>query len=105
MDSWAVGVLAYEILFGRAPFSGETREQKRFQIVVSEPHFPDQCPGTCVENCLPPSPGSGSDGAKSSSGSVSALARDFIQSALRKDPAERPSIETLINHPWILQFH
>ena len=31
-------------------------------------------------------------------------AQDFIKGALNRDPARRPSIPQLLEHPWVLQF-
>ena len=40
VDWWSFGVLLYEMLLGKAPFSGDN-EQKIFSAVLkSNPHFP-----------------------------------------------------------------
>ena len=35
--------------------------------------------------------------------SISPLARDFITRCLQTDPARRPSVNELKQHPWITQ--
>ena len=39
-DAWAVGVLAYELMVGHAPFEKETRLATYESILYSEPEFP-----------------------------------------------------------------
>eukprot|EP00892_Ulva_mutabilis_P001155 jgi/Ulvmu1/1103/UM106_0020.1 len=79
LDVWAVGVLAYEMLLGRAPFSGKTSAATVQQIRRGfTGRFPDTAPPQ-----------------------LSAPAKDFIQRCLRHAPAARPTIEQLLRHHWI----
>eukprot|EP00878_Enallax_costatus_P047629 GHUV01058595.1.p1 GENE.GHUV01058595.1~~GHUV01058595.1.p1 ORF type:complete len:140 (-),score=27.47 GHUV01058595.1:47-466(-) len=40
VDSWAVGVLVYELLVGCPPFSGKNKEATEARIVSGVPRFP-----------------------------------------------------------------
>ncbi len=40
MDSWAVGILAYELLVGYPPFEQESRAATYEHIMYKEPKFP-----------------------------------------------------------------
>lgn len=59
VDTWAVGVLAYELLNGCPPFAAPSRQQTEFQIMQLEPAFVAD---------------------------VSTGAEDFILACLTKDP-------------------
>lgn len=37
--------------------------------------------------------------------SASSEALDLITACLRFDPSKRPSVETLLEHPYVAQFH
>ena len=39
VDCWAVGVLAYELLFGAAPFNNKNRAYVTLNIVSKEPFY------------------------------------------------------------------
>lgn len=73
VDTWAVGVLTYELLVGFPPFIDETKVQTENKIKACYPVFPSK---------------------------LSHLARDFVNSALSKEPTERPTIYELLHHPW-----
>ena len=74
VDVWCAGILAYELLVGGPPFEADTKEATYIRIIKTEPFIP---------------------------GHLSAAAQDFIKSALRKDPALRPTIDQLAAHPWL----
>lgn len=76
VDSWAIGVLAFELLIGYAPFEGNSKEETCISILGQEPcydHYPSLQKG----------------------------AMSFIKAALTKDPDFRPSCKDLLDHPWI----
>ncbi|GJQ71469.1 hypothetical protein Trydic_g11192 [Trypoxylus dichotomus] len=77
-DIWSVGVLAYVLLSGYTPFGADTKEQTSLNIskgiVTFEPEdFVD----------------------------VSSVALDFIKSILVLNPKKRPTVQELLQHPWI----
>lgn len=74
VDVWATGVLAYEMLVGIAPFQGPDKQAQQHAIYNSNPTFPPYLSDSAV---------------------------DFMTIALSKDPAKRPSIQTLVFHPWL----
>jgi len=74
VDTWACGVLAYELLVGTPPFARKTREETYVSILTSDARFPSW---------------------------MSDEAREWIQLALTKDPARRPGILDLLKHPWV----
>eukprot|EP00887_Chlorella_sp_A99_P007737 scaffold20.g7737.t1 len=74
-DVWAAGVLAYELLVGKPPFEQESREETYQYIRHRDPVLPSWM----------------SDGAK-----------DFITSALAKSARKRPTMQELLQHPWIV---
>eukprot|EP00884_Botryococcus_braunii_P001181 jgi/Botrbrau1/11063/Bobra.0302s0006.1 len=76
VDAWAMGILAYELLVGRAPFQHKQRTDTYEHIMHKRPAFPSDFP----------------EGARS-----------FILAALHKSPKRRPSVAAMLQHPWILQ--
>jgi serine/threonine protein kinase len=73
VDSWALGVLTYHLIFGKAPFSDRNREQMMNKIIKVRPDFE-----------------AGTDG----------VVIDFIQKLLVKDPKKRTTFENLRTHPF-----
>lgn len=42
VDSWAIGVTAYELLYGKLPFDSEYVQELIDKIVSEEPEYPEQ---------------------------------------------------------------
>ena len=74
VDSWAVGILAFEVLVGRAPFEQDCKQTT--------------CDLICYGDFVLPA-------------FLSAQAKDFISRALCKNAAARPSIAELQAHAWV----
>ncbi|KAG2429677.1 hypothetical protein HYH02_014015 [Chlamydomonas schloesseri] len=77
VDSWAVGILAYELLVGYPPFEQESRAATYEHIMYKEPKFPSW---------------------------MSEEARRFINLALCKNATQRPSIADLLAHGWVQPY-
>eukprot|EP00873_Tetraselmis_striata_P004935 jgi/Tetstr1/425199/TSEL_015660.t1 len=75
VDIWAVGVLAYELLAGRPPFEVEEERETAMRIMYhTDIEFP----------CY-----------------VSRNAQEFILTALKKAPGDRPGASALCEHAWL----
>ena len=73
VDWWELGVLTYEMLFGRNPFHDANRTKMFTKICTRDPVFP---------------------------GNVDPNVKDFIMKLLTKNPAERGSLRKLRDHPF-----
>ena len=73
-DVWSLGCLFYELATGRHPFEGKDIKELVHNIRRVEP--------------IP------ADGLKTE-------LREFLMTMLEKDPSKRPSINSLLNHPFI----
>ncbi|XP_026885530.1 serine/threonine kinase 17a like [Electrophorus electricus] len=77
-DMWSIGVLTYVMLTGESPFLGEEKQETFLNISqVNVDYSQDVFHG------------------------VSALAVDFIQSLLQKNPRKRATAEECLDHPWL----
>lgn len=78
VDIWALGVLTYECLVGRPPFEViDSVEDTQRSITEDEVKFPTDI-------------------------SISSDAKQFVLDILRKNPDQRPSLEELMSHPFLL---
>jgi serine/threonine protein kinase len=90
VDWWALGILMYEMLYGRTPFRGRTRHKTFTNILDKDIAFPASIP-------------------------VSLMVRHFMRALLQKDPSKRLGSRRGVNdiktHPffrgidWPLVYH
>ena len=78
-DIWSFGLTILTVALGRYPYSTDGGYWGLLHSLRDEPspHLPDD-------------------------GSFSRNFQDFVDSCLRKDPAERPSTQTLLDHPFLI---
>ncbi|XP_021413871.2 death-associated protein kinase 2 [Oncorhynchus mykiss] len=77
-DIWSIGVITYILLSGLSPFQGDNDEETLKNIVGMIYEF--------EENYFT---------------QTSAMAKDFIEKLLVKDPIERMTADECLVHPWI----
>lgn len=77
VDLWSVGVIAYECLFGKAPYSSSSFKELQEKIL-------SQVPIEIPENC-----------------GISHECRDLLTRLLKHDPAERTDYDTFFAHPFL----
>lgn len=78
-DIWAIGIAAFTMLTGRAPFSGCTKEAIFENIKKCIFNFPSQI-------------------------QLSFEAKEFIKGILKYDPLKRPTAIDLLKHPFLLKY-
>lgn len=80
VDVWSIGVIFYQMLYGKRPFGDGLTQDKllsdRTMLNARQVRFPDQHP-------------------------VSQLARQFLQTCLQYEQEERPTIAQLCEHPYL----
>lgn len=81
VDVWAIGVIFYQMLFGRRPFGDGMSQDKLLS---------DQ---TMLNARSVPFP---------SGAAVSSGGRDFVQACLQYDQDDRPSMAQLCEHPYVV---
>ncbi|CAB1335253.1 unnamed protein product [Coregonus sp. 'balchen'] len=75
-DVWSLGCMFYAFLMGRPPFDTDTVKHTLNKVVLGEYDMPSH---------------------------VSQEAQDLIRQLLRKDPAQRPSLSAVLEHPFMTQ--
>eukprot|EP01063_Lacrimia_lanifica_P023248 TRINITY_DN30720_c0_g1_i1.p1 TRINITY_DN30720_c0_g1~~TRINITY_DN30720_c0_g1_i1.p1 ORF type:complete len:601 (+),score=207.64 TRINITY_DN30720_c0_g1_i1:73-1875(+) len=82
-DIWSVGITAFELAFGHPPYANQPPMKVMALTLRHDPPTPDR---------LHPN------------NTLSAEFKDFVNKALQKDPAARPSAAELLQHPlfaWV----
>lgn len=80
VDIWSIGVIAYILLCGFAPFSGENDFDTLRLVESADLEFPSP-----------------------EWDDISYTAKDFIRQLLNRDPIARPTADEAMHHPWIVQ--
>uniref|UniRef100_A0A672IKJ8 Serine/threonine-protein kinase PLK4 n=1 Tax=Salarias fasciatus TaxID=181472 RepID=A0A672IKJ8_SALFA len=75
-DVWSLGCMFYAFLMGRPPFDTDTVKHTLSKVVLGEYEMPAH---------------------------VSPEAQDLIRQLLQKDPAQRPSLSAVLDHPFMTQ--
>jgi serine/threonine protein kinase len=76
-DLWSAGVLLYAMVVGKIPFHAPNTPQLFAVILNDTPVYPDN---------------------------TSAEFRDLAQGILKKNPAERLTIDEILTHPWLSDY-
>lgn len=77
VDVWSIGILLYEMLFGKPPFEESSEFDTKERIKCVDLVFP-------IET------------------SVSEEAKHLIRSLLRRNPSKRLPLAKVLSHPWII---
>ncbi len=85
-DLWALGILAYRLLYGVPPFRAPTEKELYAKITKGYYTFPSELKNDPVK-ALPTN--------------ISEEAKDFIRLLLKYAPEDRPSADSILKHEWI----
>ena len=76
VDIWSIGVIIYTLIIGKPPFETSDVKTTYKRIRMNAYNFPDTV-------------------------SITEPARDLITKILNNDPGKRPTIDEILQHPWI----
>lgn len=74
VDIWSLGIILYTLLYGEMPFEEEDDLKTQVKIINDEPVYKNDIPVEAIS---------------------------LIQSLLKKNPNDRPSIKEVLSHPFI----
>jgi len=74
VDIWCLGILCYEFCVGHPPFEAPTQQDTYYRIKKLDLKFEKH---------------------------MSEELRDFIKSILKRNSGDRPTLENILNHPWL----
>lgn len=74
VDVWAVGVLAWEVLQGKAPFTAKSTEEIKKNVLAGGEKIPGTWPAAC---------------------------QDFVRRCMQRDVSKRATAEELLAHDWM----
>lgn len=100
VDFWSLGILAYELMFGKRPFRGKTNSALTHSIIKEALSWPEDAPGKCstegmqaIRGVRPsPRPPRGTDSH-----------RQFLERDPNRRLGYRPGgggFQDVKNHPW-----
>lgn len=92
-DMWSVGIVAYMLLSGRLPFTGEEGAEVASLYMTSHVYNNKDVFRAVLYADL--------DFERPPWDVVSAEALDFVQSLLSRNPEERPTATAALSHPWL----
>ena len=76
VDIWSIGVIIYTLIIGKPPFETSDVKTTYRRIRMNAYNFPENV-------------------------SISDNARDLITKILNTDPGKRPTVDEILQHPWI----
>lgn len=83
VDIWGLGVLLFEMLTGKSPFSPTKEDLNRYDYMTQ-----------LKDNII--------KGWAQDLNLLSDSARDLFQRLVHRDPSKRPTAKQILHHPWIL---
>ena len=80
VDIWSLGVIIYTLIIGKPPYETPDVKTTYKKIRMNNYNFPDHVP-------------------------ITDNARNLITKILNLDPLKRPSLDEILNHPFLLPVH
>lgn len=94
-DIWSAGLIAYQLLIGKLPFSGEEGSE-----IAEEYMKGSNCANKDIFRAILYAE---LDFSEERWSNVSAVAKDLVQSMLEREPEKRPTAASALQHEWIRQ--